>query len=62
MIADDHVMIREGIKQLLEFDGDIEIIAEANNGEECIQLLESFIPDVLLLDINMPGKNGIETF
>lgn len=61
MIADDHVMIREGIKQLLEFDGDIEIIAEANNGEECIQLLESFIPDVLLLDINMPGKNGIET-
>lgn len=61
MIADDHVMIREGIKQLLEFDGDIEIIAEANNGEECIELLESFIPDVLLLDINMPGKNGIET-
>lgn len=61
MIADDHVMIREGIKQLLEFDGDIEIIADANNGEECIQLLESFIPDVLLLDINMPGKNGIET-
>lgn len=60
MIADDHIMIREGIRQLLEFDGDIEIIAEANDGEECLSILEKTIPQVLLLDINMPNKNGIE--
>lgn len=60
MIADDHIMIREGIRQLLEFDGDIEIIAEANDGEECLSILENTIPQVLLLDINMPNKNGIE--
>lgn len=60
MIADDHSLIREGIKQLLEFDGSIEVIAEASNGIECLDKLENILPDVLLLDINMPEKNGIE--
>lgn len=60
MIADDHSLIREGIKQLLEFDGTIEVIAEASNGVECLEKLENLSPDVLLLDINMPEKNGIE--
>lgn len=60
MIADDHSLIREGIKQLLEFDGGIEVVSEAANGIECIEKLESFVPDVLLLDINMPEKNGLE--
>lgn len=60
MIADDHIMIREGIKQLLEFDGDMKVILETGDGEECIKLLEKNKPDVLLLDINMPKKNGIE--
>ncbi len=60
MIADDHAMIREGIKQLLEFDGDIKVIAEAGDGEECLKLLEKAVPEVLLLDINMPKKNGID--
>ncbi|MCD7725260.1 MAG: response regulator transcription factor [Clostridiales bacterium] len=60
MIADDHSLIREGIKQLLEFDGSIEVIAEASNGKECLEKLETLSPDVLLLDINMPEKNGIE--
>lgn len=60
IIADDHVLMREGIKQLLEFDGDIEVIAEANDGEECLEILKNSKPDVLLLDINMPNKNGIE--
>ena len=60
MIADDHVLIREGIRQLLEFDGDIEIVAEANDGLECLALLNHILPDVLLLDINMPKANGIE--
>lgn len=56
MIADDHIMIREGIKQLLEFDGDMKVILETGDGEECLKLLENSSPDVLLLDINMPKK------
>ena len=60
MLADDHVLMREGIKQLLEFDGSIEIIAEASDGEECLKLLKKCKPQVLLLDINMPKMNGIE--
>lgn len=60
MIADDHSLIREGIKQLLEFDGSIEVVSEAANGVECLDKLENYIPDILLLDINMPEKNGLE--
>lgn len=60
MLADDHVLMREGIRQLLEFDGSIEVIEEANDGEECLEKLEGSRPQVLLLDINMPKKNGIE--
>ena len=60
MIADDHSLIREGIKQLLEFDGSIEVIGEASNGVECLEKLEILSPDVLLLDINMPEMNGID--
>ena len=60
MIADDHNLIREGLKQLLEFDGSMEIISEASNGVECLDKLQDTIPDVLLLDINMPEKNGLE--
>lgn len=60
MITDDHSMIREGLKNLLELDGEIEVIAEAENGEDCLQKLETITPDVLLLDINMPKMNGLE--
>lgn len=60
MLADDHVLMREGIRQLLEFDGTIDVIEEANDGEECIQKLMNTDPDVLLLDINMPKMSGLE--
>lgn len=60
MLADDHVLMREGIRQLLEFDGRIEVIGEANDGVECLKKLPEICPQVLLLDINMPKKNGIE--
>lgn len=60
MIADDHSLVREGIKQLLEFDGSIKVVSEASNGVECLDKLGDHIPDVLLLDINMPEKNGLE--
>ena len=60
LIADDHLMIREGLKQLLELDGDIKVISEASDGLECLDLLNHIRPDVLLLDINMPKMNGLE--
>ena len=60
MIADDHSMIREGLKQLLELDGDFKVIAEACDGEDCLNKLAVQIPDILLLDINMPNLNGLE--
>jgi len=60
MLADDHVLIREGIRQLLEFDGSIQVVEEANDGEECMEKLLISKPEVLLLDINMPKKNGLE--
>lgn len=60
MLADDHILMREGIKQLLEFDGTLEIVAEANDGVECLEILESTNPDILLLDINMPRMNGLD--
>lgn len=60
MIADDHKLIREGITQLLEFDGDIQVIEQAEDGIDCLKKLETTLPDILLLDINMPNKNGLE--
>lgn len=60
VIADDHSMVREGLKQLLELDGEIKVIGEASDGIECLQLLEKMMPQVLLLDINMPNMNGLE--
>ena len=60
MIADDHSMIREGLKQLLELEGEFEVIEEAKDGEECIEKLKKIIPDVLLLDINLPKKTGLQ--
>lgn len=62
MIVDDHSLMREGIKQLLEFDGSMRVVAEASDGDECLKVLnlQNIDPDVLLLDINMPKKNGIE--
>ncbi len=60
MIADDHSMIREGLKQLLELEGDFEVIEEACDGEDCLEKLATVRPDILLLDINMPKMNGLE--
>lgn len=59
-IIDDHKMVREGLRQLLEFEGDINVIAEAGNGEEGYRVIKNEKPDVVLLDINMPVMNGLE--
>lgn len=60
IIADDHRMIREGLKQLLELDGDIKVIGEAGDGVSCVDIIEEKRPDVVLLDINMPLMNGLQ--
>lgn len=60
IIADDHMIVREGIKKVLEKEEEIKIIAEASNGEECLTKLEMYCPDVLISDIHMPEKSGID--
>lgn len=60
MLVDDHEMVREGIKQLIEFDKDIQVISQASNGEECLKQLRVELPDIILLDVNMVGMNGID--
>lgn len=61
MLVDDHRMIREGLKKILETDEKIRVISEADNGQDCLTMLSSISPDVILLDISMPVLNGIET-
>lgn len=60
VLVDDHSMVREGLRQLLELDGDIKVVGEAGNGETCLELIEQLHPDVVLLDINMPQMSGLE--
>lgn len=60
LLVDDHSMVREGIKQLLELDGDIKVVGEAGNGVRCLELIDELHPDVVLLDINMPQMDGLQ--
>src|SRR6266508_3913419 len=60
LLADDHRIVREGIRQLLESAKDIEVVAEAGDGEEAQALIEQLKPDVAVLDIQMPKASGIE--
>lgn len=61
MIVDDHELVREGLKQILSLEDDIEVIAEADSGLNCLQLLKECSPDIIFMDIRMQGINGIET-
>ncbi|HYF70415.1 MAG TPA: response regulator transcription factor [Ohtaekwangia sp.] len=60
VLADDHVLVRKGIKAMLESDTDIEVIGEANNGAEALETARKLHPDILVLDIRMPEMNGLE--
>lgn len=60
VLADDHVLVRDGIKALLEDEEGLEVVAEASNGIEAIEILEKDLPDLLIVDIRMPEMNGIE--
>lgn len=60
LVADDHTLLRQGIKNVLELESDIKVIGEAADGEEAVALTEKLEPDILLLDMNMPKINGLE--
>lgn len=60
MIADDHVLLRQGIRNVLELEPDFLVIGEAGDGEQAVQKAIALAPDILLLDINMPKLNGLE--
>lgn len=60
VLTDDHLMVREGISQLLELDKNIKVVGQAKDGIECLELLKKVEADVLLLDINMPNMDGIQ--
>lgn len=60
LLADDHAVVREGIRQIIERSPDMEVIGEAGDGETAIELARSYLPQVALLDIRLPGMTGIE--
>lgn len=60
LIVEDHALVRLGIRRLLEDIKDFKVVGEASNGEEAIQLAKDLIPDVVLLDVKMPGMGGLE--
>jgi DNA-binding NarL/FixJ family response regulator len=60
MLVDDHAVLRDGLKNILEMESDIDVIAEAVNGNDAIARVKEAMPDVILMDINIPEKNGIE--
>ena len=59
LMADDHVIFRQGVRKLLEEEDDISIVGEAANGNECVLMMAKVRPDILLLDLNMPDKDGL---
>ncbi|HEX9331681.1 MAG TPA: response regulator transcription factor [Anaerolineales bacterium] len=61
LIAEDHLMVRAGIRALLEKAGDIHVMGEASNGQEAVEMTEQLKPDVLIMDIMMPRLNGIQS-
>ena len=60
LVADDHAVVRQGFKMILDAQADMEIVGEAGNGREAVELAEQLHPDVVVMDVSMPELNGIE--
>ncbi|MDP2810763.1 MAG: response regulator transcription factor [Rhodocyclaceae bacterium] len=61
MLVDDHTMVREALRVVLEQDNSLQVVAEASDGETALRLAEEFAPDVVVMDVALPGQSGIET-
>lgn len=61
MIVDDHPLLRKGLTQLIEDEAELHVVGEANSGSEAISMVESLDPDLIILDLNMQGMDGLET-
>ena len=60
LVVDDHTVLRDGIRSILELESDMRVVGEAVSGDEVVKKVEECRPDCILMDINLPGKNGIE--
>ncbi len=60
VIIDDHQLFREGVKRILDFESSFEVVAEGDDGDEALALVQAHNPDVVIMDINMPNINGVE--
>lgn len=60
VIIDDHQLFREGVKKILDFEESFEVVAEGDDGTEAVDLVKTYHPDVIIMDINMPNVNGVE--
>ena len=60
LLADDHEIVREGLRTLFNKQADMKVVAEANDGREAVQLAQRLAPDVVIMDISMPRMNGME--
>ena len=60
VIADDHALFRRGLTMVLESEPDIDVVGEANDGHEVVTLAEKYMPDLVLMDVRMPGRGGID--
>jgi len=60
LLADDHAIVREGVRSLLEAQADMEVVGEASHGEQALDLARALQPDIVVMDIGMPGMNGLE--
>jgi two-component system response regulator DegU len=60
IIIDDHQLFREGVKRILDFEANFEVVAEGDDGSQALSLVEQYQPDVVIMDINMPNLNGVE--
>ena len=60
LLADDHAVVRQGLRALLEAEGDIVVVGEAENGRKAVSHAKKILPDVVVMDVAMPGMNGVE--